>query len=300
MLTGIHFLLTYACTYECDHCFLYCSPRAEGTFTIDLLQQVLDEARKIPTVAWIYFEGGEPFLYYPLLLEGMNRAKSLGYKIGLVTNCYWATSVADAELWLKPLAEIGIDDLSISDDELHHGQSDGDSPAKFAAKAAECLGMSSYSICIEGPVTHTVTNEKGEPVTGGGVLFKGRAVDKLTEGVPTRPPGKFFECRHEELADFSRVHIDPFGNIQVCQGVSIGNCFAQPLSKIVREYRPMDNPICGPLVRGGPDELAREYGLELDGEFVDECHYCFLLRKALKDRFPDVLTPRQVYGLKAK
>ena len=33
MLTGIHFLLTYSCTSECDHCFLYCSPNAKGTFT---------------------------------------------------------------------------------------------------------------------------------------------------------------------------------------------------------------------------------------------------------------------------
>ena len=54
---------------------------------------------------------------------------------------------------------------------------------------------------------------------------------------------------------------------------------------------------CGPLSRGGPVALAKEYGVELDAEFVDECHYCTLVRRALIDRFPQYLAPRQVYGL---
>ena len=71
MLTGIHFLLTYTCNFECDHCFLYCSPRARGAFTLGQVKQVLDDAEKLGTVEWIYFEGGEPFLYFPLLVESI-------------------------------------------------------------------------------------------------------------------------------------------------------------------------------------------------------------------------------------
>ena len=59
MLSQIHFLLTYSCNFECDHCFLYCSPKSEGTFTINQIKSVLDEALKIETIDWIYFEGGE-------------------------------------------------------------------------------------------------------------------------------------------------------------------------------------------------------------------------------------------------
>jgi MoaA/NifB/PqqE/SkfB family radical SAM enzyme len=62
MLTGIHVILTYACNFECDHCFLYRSPRSQGTFTIGQVTHVLDEAKKIGTVDWIFYEGGEPFL----------------------------------------------------------------------------------------------------------------------------------------------------------------------------------------------------------------------------------------------
>ena len=41
MLKGIHFLLTYQCLYECDHCFLYCGPRMSGTFTIEQVEEAL-------------------------------------------------------------------------------------------------------------------------------------------------------------------------------------------------------------------------------------------------------------------
>ena len=33
-LSGIHFLLSYCCTYECDHCFVWSSPKASGTMTL--------------------------------------------------------------------------------------------------------------------------------------------------------------------------------------------------------------------------------------------------------------------------
>ena len=55
MLTGIHILLTYQCTFECDHCFVFGSPFAQGTFTIERLRNAIDEARKISTVGMDLF-----------------------------------------------------------------------------------------------------------------------------------------------------------------------------------------------------------------------------------------------------
>src|SRR5512142_2531583 len=121
MLSGVHFLLTYKCTYECDHCFLYCSPNAEGVFTFEGVKAALKQAKEVPSIDSVYFEGGEAFLYYPLLLESVRQAKQLGFSVGIVSNAYWATSEADAMLWLRPLAELGIDDLSVSDDIFHSG-----------------------------------------------------------------------------------------------------------------------------------------------------------------------------------
>ena len=108
MLKGIHFLLTYSCNFECDHCFLYCNSNSAGTFTLKQIRTVLNEAEKIKSVESIYFEGGEPFLFYPLMLEGLKIATEKGFKTGIVTNSYWATNVEDAELWLKPIADLNI------------------------------------------------------------------------------------------------------------------------------------------------------------------------------------------------
>src|SRR3972149_11576276 len=118
-LTGLHILLTYKCTYECDHCFVWGSPWQEGTFTLEQLEDVLRQARAVKTIKTIFYEGGEPFLYYPLLVSGVRRAAGLGFATGIVSNGYWATTKEDAQIWLPPLAEAGLEILQISSDLLH-------------------------------------------------------------------------------------------------------------------------------------------------------------------------------------
>jgi len=299
MLDGIHFLLTYTCNFECDHCFLYCSPYSEGTFTVKQISEILNESKKIGTVEWIYFEGGEPFLYFPLLIEGIRRAHELDFKVGVVTNAYGALDEEDAELWLRPMAEAGLSFINISNDVLHYGD-EKNTPASIALRIAERLGIAAEPISIDTPTLELRKGEgeeKGRPVVGGDVRFRGRAVDKLTGNLPLRPRDKLCECPYEDLISPSRVHVDAFGNVQICQGISIGNCWKTPLSELIRDYDAQKHPICGPLVRGGPIQLVKEYGLDLKYEFVDECHLCFAARVALLDRFPEYLAPRQAYGL---
>jgi organic radical activating enzyme len=299
MLKGIHFLLTYMCNLECDHCFLCCGPHSQGTFTLEQLRQVIDDAAKIKSLEWTYFEGGEPFLFFPLMNEGLRLAKNKGFKTGVVTNAYFATSVGDAELWFSPLCAFEISDLSISDDAFHSSDRQ-DSPAKRAIAAAKRLGMPVDSICIDDPAVakeDELKGSKGEPVVGGRARFRGRAVEKLTKDLPTRPYREFDECPYEELRHPERVHLDSFGNVQVCQGLGIGNMWEMPLSRLVEEYDADSHPITGPLARGGPVMLARELGIPHEDEYVDACHFCYLLRKSVMDGFPQYLAPRQVYGL---
>jgi len=299
MLRGIHFLLTYACNFECDHCFLCCGPNSEGTFTLKQVKQVLAEATKVGTMEWVYFEGGEPFLFYPLMVEGVKIARDIGFKTGIVTNAYWATSEEDAALWLKPLAELELADLSVSDDAFHRGDKE-DNPAERAMAAAKSLGMPADSICIKEPTVETDMDreqDRGAPVIGGGAMFRGRAVEKLVEGLPTRPWDELTECPYEDLRNPGRVHLDPFGQVHLCQGLTMGDMWETPLSKLLKNYDPDSHPICGPLLKGGPALLAKEYEVEHEDEYVDECHFCYLLRLALIDRFPQFLAPRQVYGL---
>jgi hypothetical protein len=298
MLTGVHILMTYKCTLECDHCFVYAGPHAPGVITLSHIHDLIQEARHLNGIEWIYFEGGEPLLFYPILLEGIKLAHSHGFKVGLVTNSYGAISDEDAEVWFKPLADLAVEYINISDDLFHYD--DAQNPAKIGVAAGRKLGLPIDPICIKKPFAEALPGEgldKGAPVIGGGAMFRGRAVEKLIDGLPRRPWTSFTKCPYEDLQYPERVHVDPYGHIHICQGVSIGNAWLHPLSSLLREYDAFTHPIAGPLVKGGPAELARRYKVALDGDYVDECHFCYLVRRALLDKFPEHLTPRQVYGL---
>jgi hypothetical protein len=261
------------------------------------MEEVFSDLKNIKTLCNIYFEGGEPFLYYAQMLEGLKMAKELGVNSGIVTNGYWASSVADAEIWLRPLLDLGISDISISNDLFHYGENQ-ENLARNALEAVKSLNLPGDSICIEKPsVTKNKDQERGAPVVGGGVMFRGRATETLTEGLPTKHWAEFKECPYENLENPQRVHLDPYGHVHICQGLSMGNIGKTPLSKLAGEYKGKSHPICGPLIKGGPAQLAREFNLFKNEEFIDHCHVCFIARKLLISKFPDNLAPRQVYGL---
>jgi MoaA/NifB/PqqE/SkfB family radical SAM enzyme len=298
MLKEIHFLLTYQCNFECDHCFLYCSPYSEGTFTIQQVDNLLQEAVKLGTVDTIYYEGGEPTLYYPLLVESIRRAAKLGFQVGIVSNAYGALSEEDAEIWIKPLIEAGLSVLSVSEDDFHY-QNPIEAPPVFARNAAERFQLNSFPICIDPPevIQDPDPTKKGHSLIEGGAKFRGRAADKLIEGLPTRPWSEMTECPYEDLEDPTRVHVDPFGHIHICQGISIGNFLEEPFSEIITTYQAEEHPICGPLIRGGPAGLIKELKINPAPEFVDECQACFETRRKVIADYREILTPHQVYGL---
>jgi MoaA/NifB/PqqE/SkfB family radical SAM enzyme len=293
-LLGVHVLLTYTCTYECDHCFVWGSPFQEGTLSLDQIDEILAQAAEMRSVEWIYFEGGEPFLYQPVLVKAVETAAGAGFNVGLVSNAYWATEVRDAVEWLRPLAGL-VEDLSLSSD-LFHQTDEMDRTARNAAIAAEQLGIPVGTISIVQP------DAGGESVVGQlpqgefRVQFRGRAAAKLVEGVPLLPWEGFTECPCEDFRDPGRVHLDPLGNVHICQGISIGNVFTASLKAICEAYDPDEHPVIGPLLNGGPVELVRRYELPHEASYADACHLCYEARKALRDRFPDILTPDQMYG----
>ena len=77
----------------------------------------------------------------------------------------------------------------------------------------------------------------------------------------------------------------------------MGNMWETPLSDLVKNHKADSHPICGPLVKGGPALLAKKYQVKHDDKYVDACHFCYIVRLALLDRFPQYLAPRQVYGI---
>ncbi|MFC1563981.1 radical SAM protein [candidate division KSB1 bacterium] len=295
-LTGLHLLLTYKCTNECDHCFVFGSPRQSGTMTIPKIMEILRQAKDSKTITSIYFEGGEPFLFYPIMVRGVRDAKEMGFDVGIVTNGYWAAEAEDALEWLRPLNGL-IDDLSVSSD-LYHWNEMIEIYASNTKKAALELGIPVGYICIAQPVEENSGSAANQiPEEEIKVRYRGRAAENLVKYAEMIQWEEFSECPHEDLKDPGRVHVDAFGNLQICQGISIGNMFKKPLKEICDIYNPEDDPVIGPILKGGPAELVRKYNISHKEKYADACHLCFETRSSLKDNFPEILTPCQSYRI---
>ncbi len=295
-LTGLHFLFTYKCVYQCDHCFVWGGPGQTGVMTLAQVRQIYDQAEALGTIDEIYFEGGEPMLYQPVVVEAAREARQRGFSVGMVTNAYWATTEEDARIWLRPLAGL-VDTLEVSTD-LFHADEVMHEQARNVVVAAGQLGIPVNTIVCEPPggAAGTQTQDRGAPVESGNILFKGRAAEALTDGVARRPWRELDACPSEELEHPRRVHLDPLGNLHICQGVPMGNLFQRPLKEIVAEFDPANHPIIGPLLDGGPAALVQRYDVPHDEGYVDACHLCFEARTCLRQRFPDALAPDQMYG----
>jgi MoaA/NifB/PqqE/SkfB family radical SAM enzyme len=297
-LTGLHLLLTYQCTFECDHCFVWGSPFQTGVMTLQDVREILRQAQETGTVESIYFEGGEPFLYYPVLLQAVRETVQRGFSAGIVSNSYWATSLEDAQEWLRPFAGL-LADLTVSSDLYHYSEVQS-RQAENARLAAESLKIPVGTISVAQPEAADAMEAVGQlPQGGSAVMYRGRAVEKLASRVKGSAWEQFDACPHEDLREPGRVHLDPFGNLHICQGISIGNLYRTPLKVIYESYNPETHPVIGPLLRGGPAELAKTYSLQPEAgvEFADACHLCYETRRLLRERFPEVLAPDGMYGI---
>lgn len=291
-LTGLHLLMTYRCTYACEHCFVWSGPHAAAkVLTVGEIEEILRQAVDLGTVDTIWFEGGEPFLLRRTLLAGIARAHQRGFRAGVVSNGYWATSVATAKARLQPLMDAGMSTVALSLDSLH-GDQMAQRRARHAVTAVQELGLSLLMLITEKP-EHGRQYPCGD---GGQVMFRGRAAVELADRVEHRAWRSFTTCPHEKLDDPSRVHVDPFGWVHLCQGIVMGNLFERPLTELVNEYDPPRHPIVGPLLAGGPAGLVERYELPHDEEYADACHLCYAARLQLRTRFPRLLAPGQMYG----
>jgi MoaA/NifB/PqqE/SkfB family radical SAM enzyme len=294
-VNGLHLLLTYECNFECDHCFVWGGPDQHGTMTLDQIDEILRQARNVGTVEWIYFEGGEPFLYYAALQRGVGMAAEAGFKVGIVSNAYWATGMPDALTCLSPFAG-RVQDFSISSDAYHWNEAD-DRQTRTARDAANKLGIPLDVISIAPPEATHAASSHGQIGPGeSAVVFRGRAAQRLTARADSHPWRQFTECPFEDLREPGRVHLDPMGYVHVCQGITLGNLFERPLAELFAGYDPVAHPVTGPLLDGGPAELVRRYSLSCRGSYCDACHLCDTARRALRPRFPDLLAPDQMYG----
>lgn len=294
-LTGLHLLLTYQCTLECDHCFVWSSPYAEGTMSLQQVREILRQGQELGTIETIYFEGGEPFLCYPILVKAAQEAHAMRFKVGIVSNGFWANTYDDAMEWLCPFRGI-LSDLSVSND-LYHWNEVYEEKVKNALAAAEYLSIPIGTISIAQPETVNAAEAVGQlPVGESKLMYRGRAAGNLAGKAHHQSSKNFTTCPYENLNDPSRVHIDALGYVHLCQGISAGNVFETPLKELWANYVPELHPIAGVLLEGGPSALIQAYDVSENGGYADACHACYEARRQLRSLFPDILVPDQMYG----
>lgn len=249
-------------------------------------RKIFYDAQNIKSIDTVYLEGGEPFIVYETMKDIIQEAYSAGLKTGIITNCSWAAEARDAFLKLAPIGRF-LTEAIYSCDEYHNNYQF----VKHAIEAAKELNINFRINAIGGktsPLRHA-----------------GRALEALGRNQPKKIWSEFTKCAYYDvtypedakagLENPLSVHIDPYGYAQVCQGICIGNVFEKPMSLLVNEYEPFSHPIISPILRGGPAELAKDFGLS-EGEFVDACGLCYSVRKKLLGRFPKILAPLEIYG----
>jgi len=294
-LTSLHLLLTYVFNYECEHCFVWGSPRQSGTMTLRDIRDILRQGRELGTVESIYFEGGEPFLYFPLLARAVQEAAQCGFHTGAITNCYWATDFPDAVQWLRGFWGV-LHELWVSSDKYHAAE-EMCPDVRHAMAAAQEQGIRCMTLSVAQPGEMAAAAKGQLPEGKSVVMYRGRAARRLALEAPQRPWHEFVTCPHEDLREPGRVHVDSSGHLHLCQGLSIGNLFHTPLREICATYVPDAHPVVGPLLRGGPAALLQKYGLAHRDTYADACHACYDARLALRQRFPEVLAPDAMYGV---
>lgn len=81
------------CNLSCNHCYDNCGPDREGQLDLTIVKKVMDTARKMPFVTYI-FSDGEPFLDKSVMLTSLRELN--GKSTDIVTNAYFADTYESA------------------------------------------------------------------------------------------------------------------------------------------------------------------------------------------------------------
>lgn len=108
------------CNISCRHCAPECGPTAKQPWDVPLFAQCIRDAARIPQLARsVHFAGGEPFLYYPQMVELMGCARDAGFASSIVTNGFWGVKPARALEMVRRLVDLGLRRVELSTDVFH-------------------------------------------------------------------------------------------------------------------------------------------------------------------------------------
>ncbi|WP_135829663.1 radical SAM protein [Halorussus halobius] len=284
--------LDYKCNFSCGHCSVGSSPEAKFKMDDSYLDQVFEQVQSMPSVEVIVFTGGEVTLHWETLLEGIARAKELGYMTRIVTNSWWAHDIERARDGLEELLDAGLDEISTSYDDFHTDFTDPEPILNLIEAGMETDRLKNLSVAT------VIGHEDPE-------YDKARMEELLSERFDC-PPEEFddrlvliedkasplghgaqLDVSDLEPADtllagckdvINTVSVHPDGSVKACCGhaqwyvpdLTLGSLDEETLPEIVD--RSGQNLVYWLIHKLGPKQLLEELGV--DNHHSGICHAC--------------------------
>ena len=289
-------LLTERCNIACGHCWFDSGPDKTATMTLQEARGYIDQARDMPTVEWISFTGGEPFLLPEMLLDLVGYASERDLRTECVTNCFWAETEERAATVLGGLVEAGLDVINISCDDFHQRHIPFDS-VRNCYRAARSLGLKTVVMCAPSRSSAFRIGRIAEMLGDDGIHILGDGepeapVSALAVETGFVPVGRAASIPREEwLVGESPVEgpcrtvlrdvgITSGGRVLPCcsvaslvEDVTLGNAGKRRLASLIEEAG--RRPVFKALATIGPAELAERLGIMEKGRYVSRCHLCY-------------------------
>lgn len=285
---------------------------------LDRATQWLSELCGAQSIESLTVHGGEPFLYFDKVAAILSKARELGiHHRWIITNGFWAENGDVAGEKLKVLKEAGLTAITFSIDAFHQEYV----PFDRVRCGIECAVKLDFdTVAVDSYFLFNQHDENRYNIETMGYIdglerlqkveinrfvagFEGRASELLPqeEYMQERIPAG--RCRPPfwlggDLRGPKTIEMDYEGNVTLCPGISIGNVREKSISEILRKYDYREHPIIKIIIEKGPIglfELAKLYGYDGNGGFIDECHLCYKMRKYLFSHFRQYLAPAGCY-----
>ncbi|MBD3183504.1 4Fe-4S cluster-binding domain-containing protein [Candidatus Poribacteria bacterium] len=311
-------LFTYRCTIACKHCLFNCSPWQPDVYIshedgVEFMRQLRATDRVI------HIAGGEAMMYYQKMLAICQDANKEGCAPHFFeTNASWCVNDHITQTRYEELKNAGILGVLISADPYHQEFVSPEPRIRAYKWAVEIFGeenvaasntsyeqLSEFRDIVKNEhklaeySLHHVPRLVGR---AGDVLtrfYNDRPLDELSEDPLWHGGHKTRDCKSEfDSQEMWEIHIDPYGNIQTCCGIIIGDAHKKPLLEWMKQGFHVENELVNMVYENGPYDyldLAVKYGYKPKEKYPQKCNMCWEARKFLRPYFPETFGPGEIY-----
>lgn len=315
-------IFTYRCTIACRHCLFNCSPQQPDVcMTLEDGVEFLRQLRA--TDRAVHIAGGEAMMYYQQMLAICQTANEEGCAPHFIeTNASWCTDDDVTRRRYEELKQARLQGVLISADPYHQKFVPPELRFRAYRWAADIFGRENVAgadFSLEQLFDlRRIGRDEGRLAKYSrehSPQLVGRAGDTLADFYPDRPLEALAEdgdwrgrpmgksCRREfDGREMWEIHIDPYGNIQTCCGIIIGDAREKPVIQWIDQGFHTDNELVRMAYENGPYaylELAVRHGYRAREGYPQKCNLCWEVRKFLRPYFPDTFGPAEIYEQRA-